>query len=166
MGVLDTARDPEGLQRRWLELEREDRQDAAVLSHAVRRAAALGDAPWARRVLRLAWDTVAALEPEPRRLLALSAWRVVRGIEPDWLGSVENLAATHPRESMVLALAGAVYAERQLWGKAQPLLEQTVRSDLPAEVRRDAWCRLAQLALNKDDASAAQHCFRQAAELT
>ena len=165
MGVLDTARDPEGLQRRWLELEREDRQDAAVLAHAVRRAAALGDAPWARRVLRLTWDTVGALEAEQRRLLALSAWRVVRGIEPDWLASVENLAAAHPREPMVLALAGAVYAERQLWGKAQPLLEQTVRSDVPTEVRRDAWCRLAQLALNKDDPAAAQYCFRQAAEL-
>jgi hypothetical protein len=52
-----------------------------------------------------------------------------------------------------------------LWGKAQPLLEQTVRSDLPAEVRRDAWCRLAQLALHKDDAAAAHRCFQQAAEL-
>jgi hypothetical protein len=40
-----------------------------------------------------------------------------------------------------------------------------VRSDVPTEVRRDAWCRLAQLALNKDDPAAAQHCFRQAAEL-
>ncbi|MFM8796068.1 MAG: hypothetical protein ACKOFK_04795 [Betaproteobacteria bacterium] len=58
-----------------------------------------------------------------------------------------------------------MYAERQLWGKAQPLLEQTLRGELPVEVRRDAWCRLAQLALNKDDAQTAQHCFRQAAEL-
>jgi HemY protein len=148
MGVLDTARDSEGLQRLWLELEREDRQDVSVLSHAVRRAAALGDAAWARRVLRLAWDTATAM------------------IEPEWLGAVEKLAASHPREAMVQALAGAVYAERQLWGKAQPLLEHAVRSELlPSDVRRDAWCRLAQLALNKDDAQAAQHCFRQAAEL-
>ncbi len=165
MGVLDTARDGEGLQRLWLGLEREDRQDTAVLSHAVRRAAALGDAAWARRVLRLAWETATALEPEQRRLFAHSTWRVVKGIEPEWLVAVENLAASHPRESMVQALAGAVYAERQLWGKAQPLLEQTVSSDLPTEVRRDAWCRLAQLALNKDDTAAAQHCYRQAAEL-
>lgn len=165
MAVLDTARDGEGLQRRWLELEREDRQDAAVLAHAVRRAASLGDAAWARRVLRLAWDSASALEAEQRRLLAHSVWRVVKGIEPEWLASVEALAAAHPREPMVQALAAAVYAERQLWGKAQPLLEQTVRGELPVEVRRDAWCRLAQLALNKEDAQAAQHCFRQAAEL-
>ena len=165
MGVLDTSRDPEGLQRLWMELEREDRQDIAVLAHAVRRAAALGDVVWARRVLRLAWDAAPALEPEQRRLLALSTWRVVKGIEAEWLGPVENLAASHPREPMVQAVAASVYAERQLWGKAQPLLEQTVRSDLPSEVRRDAWCRLAQLAMNRDDAAGAQACFRQAAEL-
>lgn len=163
--VLDTARDGEGLQRLWMELEREDRQDIAVLAHAVRRAAALGDAAWARRVLRLAWDTASALEPEQRRQLALSTWRVAKGIEAEWLGPVENLSASHPREPMVLAVAAAVYAERQLWGKAQPLLEQTVRSDLPSDVRRDAWCRLAELALHKGDADTAQRCFRQAAEL-
>lgn len=166
LGVLDTARDSQGLQRLWLELEREDRQDITVLSHAVRCAASFGDAEWARRVLRLALETATALEPEQRCLLAYSAWRVVKGIEPEWLGSVENLAASHPREAMVQALAAAVYAERQLWGKAQPLLEQTVYSEaLPSDVRRDAWCRLAQLALNKDDAQTAQSCFRRAAEL-
>ena len=165
MGVLDLARDLDGLQRLWMELEREDRQDVAILAHAVRRAVALGDRVWARRVLRLAWDSASALEVEQRRLLAHSTWRVVEGIEPDWLAPVESLAATHGREPMVLAVAAAIYAERQLWGKAQPLLEQTVRSDLPAEVRRDAWCRLAQLAQHKDDAAAAHRCFRQAAEL-
>jgi HemY protein len=166
MAVLDTARDSEGLQRLWMQLERDDRQDTVVLAHAVRCAASLGDPAWARRVLRLAWDTVSDLEPEQRSHLALSTWSVAKNIEPEWLGPVENLAETHSREPMVLAVAGVVYAERQLWGKAQPFLEQTVRSNLPAEVRRDAWCRLAQLAQNKGDAGYAQRCFRQAAELT
>ena len=165
MAVLDSARDAEGLQRLWMELEREDRQDSTVLAHAVRRATALGDAAWARRVLRLAWESAAALQPDQRHQLALSVWRVVKGIEPEWLGPVENLAASHGREPMVLAVAAAVYAERQLWGKAQPLLEQTVRAAVPAEVRREAWCRLAQLALQKDDADTANRCFRLAAEL-
>jgi len=165
MGVLDSARDIEGLQRLWMELEREDRQDVAILAHAVRRAVALGDAGWARRVLRLAWDSAVALEAEQRQLLAHSMWRVVKGIEPEWLAPVESLADSHGREPMVLAVAAAVYAERQLWGKAQSLLEQTVLADLPAEVRRDAWCRLAQLALNREDTETAHRCFRSAAEL-
>lgn len=163
--VLDSARDAEGLQRLWMELEREDRQDISVLSHAVRRALVLGDAPWARRVLRLAWESAAALPPEQRQELALSVWRVSKGIESEWLGSVEGLAASHGREPMVLAVAAVVFAERQLWGKAQPLLEQTVRSDAPTEVRRDAWCRLAQLAQEKGDDATANRCFRRAAEL-
>lgn len=165
MGVLDTARDPEGLQRLWMELEREDRQDITVLAHMVRRAVALEAAPWARRVLRLAWESAPALASDQRELLALSLWRVVRGIEPDWLGPVESLVASHAREPLVVAVAAAVYAERQLWGKAQPLLEQTVRSAAALEVRRDAWCRLAQLALLKDDQHGAHRCFRNAAEL-
>lgn len=165
VAVLDSARDPEGLQRLWMELEREDRQDSTVLAHAVRRATALGDAAWARRVLRLAWESAAALQVDQRHQLALSVWRVVKGIEPEWLGPVENLAASHGREPMVQAVAAAVYAERQLWGKAQPLLEQTVRAAVPPEVRRDAWCRLAQLAQQKDDPDTANRCFRQAAEL-
>lgn len=165
MAVLDTARDAERLQRLWMELEREDRQDSSVLAHAVRRAAGLDASAWARRVLRLAWESASALAPDQRELLATSLWRVVRGIEPEWLGPVETLAVSHAREPMVVAVAAAVYAERQLWGKAQPLLEQTARSAVALDVRRDAWCRLAQLALSKDDHATAHHCFRQAAEL-
>lgn len=165
MDVLDTARDAEGLQRLWLELEREDRQDIRVLAHAVERAVKLDAAPWARRVLRLAWDAAPALENEQRHTLALALWRAVKGIEADWLGPVESLASSHPREPMLTAVAAAVYAERQLWGKAQPLLDQTVRGAAPMEVRRDAWRRLAELALQKGDDETANACFRQAAEL-
>ena len=165
MDVIDTARDAEGLQRLWMELEREDRQDAAVLAHAVHRAVGLDAKPWARRVLRLAWDTAAALDTDQRHRLALALWRVVEGVEPEWLGPVEALAASHGREPMVAAVAAAVYAERQLWGKALPLLEQTVRGTAPAEVRRHAWRRLAELALQKDDREAAHHCICQAAEI-
>lgn len=165
MAVLDTARDPEGLQKVWLSLDREDRQDPTVLAHAVHRAASLQAPAWARRVLRVAWEGAAALAPEQRESLALALWKVSSGIEPEWLGPAESLAASHPREPAVVAVAAVVCAERQLWGKAQPLLEQTARSSAPLEVRRDAWCRLAQIARERGDEAAAAAAFERAASL-
>lgn len=165
MAVLDTARDPEGLQKRWQELEREDRQDTAVLRHAVDVAARLGAVEWARRALRPAFEAAGTLAADQREDLARALWSVAQGIEPEWLPLIEPLEWRHAREPMVMALVGTVYAERQLWGKAQPLLEQAARSAVDVSVRRDAWCRLAHLALQRGDESLAHRCFRVAAEL-
>lgn len=166
IAVLDTAREGESLQTLWMELEREDRQDAAVLAHAVSRAARLGVPAWGRRVLRGSFESASALPSEQRERLALALWSVSEGVESEWLALVEPLANRHPREEAVLVAAAAVFAERQLWGKAQPLLEQSARSStLSAEVRRDALRRLAQLALDRGDESRAAQCFRQAAEI-
>lgn len=166
MAVLDTARDAEGLQKVWMELEREDRQDTVVLAHAVARAARFGAREWARRVLRGSFESASVLAPDQRERLALALLAVAEGVEPEWLAIVEPLAARHPREPAMAAAAAAVFAERQLWGKAQPLLDQAARAaTLPAEVRRQALVRLARLALDQGDESRAADCFRQAAEI-
>lgn len=165
MAVLDTARDAEGLHKRWQELEREDRQDTSVLCHAVEVAVRLGASEWARRALRPAFEAAGTLAADQREDLARALWSVVQGVEPEWLPLIEPLEWRHAREPMVMALVGTVYAERQLWGKAQPLLEQAARSSVDVAVRRDAWCRLAHLALQRDDEPLAQRCFRTAAEL-
>jgi HemY protein len=59
----------------------------------------------------------------------------------------------------VLAAVGAAFAERQLWGKARPLLAQAAAAqELPGRVRRAAWRELAVLARDQgDEALALQH---------
>lgn len=165
LAVLDGARDIEGLQRTWLTLEREERQDIGVISHAVRRAVDLGQGAWARRIIRPLWEASSSLDATDRGLLSACLWQASGGIEADWLGPVEAVLARHPREPMVQAAAGAVYAERQLWGKAQPLLEQAVRAGIPSTLRRQAWRRLAQMAEQRGDEVASSRCWRQAAEV-
>ena len=163
--VLEQARDTASLQQQWQLLDRDDRSDPLVIQQAVRRARALGDSAWARRLLRPAIEQSLHLDTDTREVLAASLFTVVQGIEADWLALMEQLVTAHPREPVVLAAAAEVMAERQLWGKAQPLLEQVGRSAAPLDMRRQAWCRLAQLHQSKGHSEDAARCFQAAAEL-
>lgn len=163
--VLHTARDAEGLQRLWLELDREDRQDIGVTCQAAALAARYAGQAWARKILRPLFEAFSSLAAEQREEVAAALCAVVQGVEPEWLALVEPLESRHAREPVVAAAVAFVYAERQLWGKAQGLLEQTARGQAPVSIRREAWCRLAMLAQQREQEAQAQACFRAAALL-
>ena len=91
VSVLDQARDAESLRAQWLELEREDRADIAVICHAASCARRVQAQAWARRILKPAFESAAVLEPEQREDLAHALWSVVEGIEPDLLPLIEPL---------------------------------------------------------------------------
>jgi HemY protein len=164
--ALRDAHDAEQLRRLWLRLDAADRRDPQVAARAAERAAGLGVPDEGRAWLLPFWERLATLEPEDRELVALALMRSCSGIGADWLPRVEAAAQTFGHEPAVLAAVGAVYAERQLWGKARLVLEQAARATaLPADVRRHAWRRLAALARDEADESRASACDRAAAEL-
>jgi HemY protein len=50
----------------------------------------------------------------------------------------------------------------QLWGKAQQLLKQSLSLLQDAELRRDAWRALAEMAEQRQDSASATYAYRQA----
>lgn len=164
--ALRGVHDADQLRSLWQRLDAADRRDAQVAARAAERAAALGVAEDGRNWLLPFWERIATLDPDDRERVALALTRASSGIGPDWLARLEAAAQTFGHEPAVLAAAGTVYAERQLWGKARLMLEQAARSSgLPAEARRQAWRRLAALARTESDEARAAACDRAAAEL-
>jgi HemY protein len=164
--VLDTAHDAEQLRRSWQALDPADRRDPAVAARAAQRAAALGAPDDARAWLRPLWERLAELPAEERRLVAHALGDASQGVGIDWLPRAESALSAWPTDAAIVAAAGIVFAERQLWGKARPPLEQAAAAGtLEPRVRRRAWRLLAQLAREEDDDSRAAQCDRAAAEI-
>ena len=163
--ALEQVYDHEQLLRVWQALDAADRADAWVVARAARRARTLGRAEEGREWLKPLWESIGKAEPDARKQLALALVDCVEGAGTDWLPRVEAALARHGHETALVAAAAAVYAERQLWGKARRPLEQTAGApDLPSLVRRDALRRLAQLAREEgDEATATRHEQRAAA---
>jgi HemY protein len=164
--ALRGVHDADQLQRLWQHLDAADRRDPQVVARAAEQAAELGVPDEGRAWLLPFWERLATLEPDDRERVALALMRCSAGIGADWLPRLESAAQTFGHQPAVLAAVGAAYAERQLWGKARLVLEQAARaSDLPADVRRQAWRRLAALAREEADDRRASDCDRAAAEL-
>ena len=73
-------------------------------------------------------------------------------------------SAAIPPSRRCRAAAGAVLAERQLWGKARRPLEIAAKdAQLQSRARRQAWRALARLATEEGDDARALDCLRQAA---
>ena len=164
--VLEQAYDLQQLRRLWGQLDQADRRDLQVVLRAAARAVALGSAAVARQWLVPPWGRLAELPREDRQALALALLEARSGIGADWLPRLETAAQAFGQEPAVLAAVGAAFAERRLWGKARPLLEQAAgAAALPARVRRTCWRELAAMARQEGDEPRAQACERAAAML-
>lgn len=163
---IATARDADQLRRVWGAFDPADRRDAYVTARAARQICEFGDIDEARGWLRPFWDRLDDLTPDERATLADALVCALPGLGPDWLARLESAARTYPRESAVAHAVGAALAERQLWGKARPLLESAATSEtLPAAQRRQAWRTLARLAETEGDSARAMRCYEAAARL-
>jgi HemY protein len=164
--ALEQVHDAEQLQRLWLQWDAQERRDPQVVALAAARAAKLGAAEEARAWLRPFWDRLADLSVVDRTAVALALADVRQGLGTDWLLRAELAAQTHAQDAAVVAAAGLVLAERQLWGKARPLLAQAATAaGLPAAIRRRAWRELAHIAAGQGDDAQARECERAAALL-
>lgn len=164
--ALGAAHDMDQLRRTWMKLDAAERRDASTLAHATRRAVALGAPEEARQWLQPAWERLAEWEVDDRERIALALLDAVAGIGPDWLPPLQSAASTFGHEPAIQVAVGAAYAERQLWGKAQQLLEPAARDPrLAVAARRAAWRRLADAARVQNDEARAAACDRAAADL-
>ena len=92
------------------------------------------------------------MDADERGALAIALIDCVTGIGNEWLPRVEAAMAAHPHDAAIVAAAGMVFAERQLWGKSRRPLEQTAQTAiLPGRVRRHALRRLAFIARLEGD---------------
>ncbi|MDP3082095.1 MAG: heme biosynthesis HemY N-terminal domain-containing protein, partial [Rubrivivax sp.] len=145
--VLDGSRDIEQLRRLWTQLDDSDRRDPHVAARAALRAALHDAHEEGRQWLRPFWDRLTDLDRDQRQQVALALMAATPGLGNDWLARLEGAAKSFSHEPAILAAVGIAYAERQLWGKARPLLEQAgAASALPSAPRRQAWRVLARLA--------------------
>jgi len=145
--ALEQTYDLEQLRRAWQALDQADRVDAWVVARAARQACSLGDAGLGRYWLQAVWPDLGKYAPEARAQLALALVECAPGLGSDWLPRVESALAMHGHEPALVAAAAMAFSDRQLWGKARRLLEQTATADgLPATVRRQALRCLAALA--------------------
>lgn len=145
--AIEQSFDIDQLRRVWAQLDADDRRDAFVVARAARRAQGLGHAEQGRQWLQPAWDDIRAASAEDRRELALALVACAAGIGNEWLPRIEAALAAHGHEPALVAAAGMAFADRQLWGKAKRLLEQTASANaLPAPVRRQALRCLAAIA--------------------
>lgn len=164
--ALEQALDESQLGRVWQGLDEADRRDPWVLAAAARRAASLGVPGLGQTWLWPAWEQLQRQDGEGREQLALALVACVDAVDTRWLPVMEQALSRYGREPAIVAAAGAVFAHRQLWGKARRLLEQTASAEgLPSRVRRQALRVLARIARQEDDEAQAGHFDQRAAAL-
>jgi HemY protein len=169
--LVRASHDPLQVQRAWDTLDPSERHMPDVALEASQRLLVLGgSAAVARQWLLPVWDSMAragdVLQVGQRvRLVRVLEQSFASSSEvPDntWLAKVEAAQMSNPREPVLQYLAGVVCMRLQLWGKAQQLLKQSLSLLQDAELRRDAWRALAEMAEQRQDSASATHAYRQA----
>ena len=169
---LTQVRDADGVQKIWQKLHPAQRKMPDVAAELALRFMALGGPTATARVwLEPLWVPLqaGAADWSPLQML-----RVVRALElsqadpqaPDarqGLARVEGLQQAQPRDPRLQYLAGMVCLRHRLWGKAQALLSQAVKGLQEPELQRRTWLALAELAEQREDATAAAQAWKQAA---
>ena len=171
--LIGNTHDEKALDTLWRSLPQAQRATTEVAAEAAIRWVHLGGNPsQARHFLLPAWESMQAAQPlwpAPQIL------RLVRGVEatlndvqsPDarpWLARIEAAQQARPSEPHLQYLAGMACVRHQLWGKAQTLLGQSVKGLQDVRMLRQAWCALAELAEQRQDAPAALQAWKQAAQ--
>ena len=171
--LLDDAHDPAQLQQAWARLDAAERAMPDVAIHAVARLRHVGGPPalgltWLLPV----WERMLA---EPASLDEAQRVGLVRALEqgfagtsgaPEaaWLARIEQAQMQRPGDALLQYLAGTACMRLQLWGKAQQLLTQCLTRLQDAQLRRDAWRQLAEMAQRNGDQEAALRAWRSAAQ--
>ncbi len=168
--LLNDAHDPSQLQQAWLALDESERAMPELVIHAAARLMALhGDVDIARGWLLQVWDKAMQPRSDMNDSLRIKLIGVLEAdlasMDAAWLARIEAAQMGRPRDANLQYLAGMACLNRQLWGKARQLLSQAALGLQDAGLHRNAWRGLALLAEQRDDAEAAAHAYRQAAQL-
>ena len=169
---LNDAHDSAQLQRVWEGLEATEQQQTEVVLHAAQRMMALsGQAELVMPWLTPLWNRMVQ-QPDShtpgmrqRVVQVLSVALLSLPPDADWLASIDRARQAYPRWVELQYLAGMVCWHHALWGKAQQMLEMAAPQLAHAELQRQAWRTLAQLAEQKTETARAQSYWKRAAEV-
>ena len=167
--LIQQSHDPAQLQAAWLSLEASDRAMPEVALQAAQRLSLLGgDSAQVRQWLQPVWQQFVEL---PSSMTDVHVQRLISTLEGSlddsdaaWLARIEAAQKALPSDARLQYLSGMACAQRQLWGKAQLLLAQAAPQLQDARLRRNAWCKLAELAEQRDVTPAAAQAWKKAAQ--
>lgn len=169
---LSHFHDAEALARWWQQLSPALRAMPDLVAEAALRFVALGgEGAMIRHWLEPLWSP---LQKPTAQWTPAQLARMVQALENclvdvqtadarQWLARVEGAQQAQPQEAQLQYLAGMVCMRHQLWGKAQNLLSQSVKGLQTPALQRRAWCALAELAEQRQDALAAAQAWKRAA---
>jgi HemY protein len=177
---LDDARDAAQLQATWRDLDASDRLQADIAIHAAYKLNVLnGTARDTQQVtdwLLPAWQTLTGTQGGLSNVDSVRCAELIQTLEAilvaqtesqdlAWLARIEKAQLSNPRDARLQYLAGIACKSHQLWGKAQQQLTQAVAQLKDANLKRRAWCALAELAEQRGDALAAGAAWKNAAQI-
>jgi len=168
-----TAYDPDQLQSVWNQLEAAERLTPEVAIAAAQRMLKLdGDVDLARTWLLPIWERMVAHPGALTEAQRISLIRVLESSfataygtpEAEWLTRIEKAQMANPADSALQYLAGITCMRLQLWGKAQQLLKKSLPRLQDAELERNTWAALAELAERRGDVEASTQSWQNAAK--
>jgi HemY protein len=170
---LDDARDVTQLQATWRTLDNTDRLQMDIAIHAAYRLRQLqGNTQQVTEWLLPAWQGLTsqggglnALESLRRAELIDTIEAIVSTQDTAWLAYVENAQRANPRDTSLQYLTGMACKSHQLWGKAQQQLAQAAPHLQDVNLKRRAWCALAELAEQRGEQSVAVSAWKKAAQV-
>jgi HemY protein len=159
------------MQRLWTRLGEAQRQSPDLAIQAAQHWLVLrGDPSVARSWLKPIW---LRLQQDPAKISKAQELKLIQALdqsfsgadtldEKDWLMTIEAAQKANPRNALLQYLSGRLCQKRQLWGKAQALLSQAAPVLQDAQIRRQAWRSLAELAEQREDLPAALQALKKA----
>jgi len=166
--------DADALQRLWSQLTSAQREMPDVVAEAVLRFVNLGgDVGIAKGWLAPLWAPLQSAQDrrtdDQRDRMAMAMDACLTDAQAtdarQWLSRVEAAQLAQPQDPLWQYLAGMLCCRHQLWGKAQNLLTASVKGLRTPELKRRAYCALAELAEQRHDAEAAASAWKQAARV-
>jgi HemY protein len=174
---LEDARDAAQLQTTWRELDSSDRLQVEIALHAAYKLSTMnGQAQQVTDWLLPAWLELTGSMGGLNNLDSTHCAELMQTLEAvltaqkesgdlAWLTRIEKAQLANPRDARLQYLAGIACKSHQLWGKAQQQLSQATPQLKDANLKRRAWCALAELAEQRGDVAAAGVAWKKAAQV-
>ena len=174
---LDDARDTAQLQAAWRALDAKDRSQADIAIHAAYKLSVLkGHIQQVSDWLLPAWQELTSSEGGLNSVDSTRCAELMHTLESilvaqtefqdlAWLARIEKAQLANPRDARLQYMAGIACKSHQLWGKAQQQLTQAAPQLKDINLKRRAWCALAELAEQRGDAAAAAIAWKSAAKV-
>ena len=174
---IDDARDTAQLQATWRGLDANDRLQADIAIHAAFKLNVMqGQVQQVTDWLLPVWNALTSFEgglnniDNARYIELIHTLEAILAKQTEtkdtaWLARLEKAQLANPRDPRLQYLAGVACKSHQLWGKAQQQLNQAASQLKDTNLKRRAWCALAELAEQRNDAVAAGIAWKNAAQI-